>query len=225
MIKFIVIFKNDDMCEKYLLFGQSFVLHHCLLILTPLAASLYYFSMQAQQGSHEEQGDGHYTRIFSSATLLWYLMAMQLEVPGSTSLYNDGKGIKVTVSFQPLLPPLKPGEKQCKNAKPKAINHIIYIHEEQGLSEFLDTVIDDIDKSSHLAFSMVNQSGLLDTDSFTLEYTTNHSDSKDIPIWNIADYKALIDEITTLNRAAASFKLLITEWNVSFEGSTGVCVD
>ena len=115
-----MIFKNNDMCEKYLLFGQSFMPCHCLLYLTPLAASPYnyYFSMQAQQGSHEEQGDGDYTRTFSSATLLWHLMAMQLEVPGSTSLYNDRKGIKVTVSFQPLLPPLKPGKKRCMNAKP-----------------------------------------------------------------------------------------------------------
>jgi hypothetical protein len=147
-------------------------------------------------------------------------MAIQLEVPGSTSLYNDRKGIKVTVSFQPLLPPLKLGEKRHKNAKPKAINHITYIHEEQGLSEFLDTVIDDINEASNLAFSIANRSGLLDTDSFTLEYTINHSDSKDILIQNIADYKALIDEITTLNCAAASFKLLITEQNVSFEGCT-----
>jgi hypothetical protein len=67
--------------------------------------------MQAQQEGHEEQEDGHYTRIFLLATLLCNLMAMQLEIPGSMSLFNDGKGIKVAVSFQPILPPPKPGEK------------------------------------------------------------------------------------------------------------------
>ena len=42
--------------------------------------------MQAQQEGHEEQEDGHYTRIFLLATLLCNLTAMQLEIPGSMSL-------------------------------------------------------------------------------------------------------------------------------------------
>ncbi|KIM88966.1 hypothetical protein PILCRDRAFT_85398 [Piloderma croceum F 1598] len=136
---------------------------------------------------------------------------MQLEIPGSMSLFNDRKGIKVAVSFQPILPPLKPGEKWHKNVKAKVINHIIYIHEEKSLLEFLDTVIDDIDKASNLTFSIANQSGLLDTNSFTLEYTINHSNSKDIPIQYIADYKTLIDKIMTLNHMASLFELLIME--------------
>jgi len=181
--------------------------------------------MQAQQEVHEEQEDGHYTRIFLLATLLYNLMATQLEIPGSMSLFNDGKGIKVAVSFQPILPPLKPGEKRRKNAKAKVINRIVYIHEEKSLSEFLDIVIDDIDKASNLSFSIANRSGLLDTDSFTLEYTINRSDSKDIPIRYTADYKTLIDEIMTLNRVASSFKLLVTEQKVSSQGSTGVCTN
>ena len=89
----------------------------------------------------------------------------------------------------------------------------------------LDTVIDDIDKTSNLTFSIANWSGLLDTDSFTLEYTINRSDSKDIPIQYTADYKILIDKIMTLNHVASSFKLLIMEQKVSSQGSTCVCTN
>ena len=143
------------------------------------------------------------------------LTAMGLEIHGSTSLFNDGKGIKVTVSFLPLPPPLKTGEKRCKNAKPKPVKGIIYAHENHSLSQFLDAVINNINEACNLTFSIANQSGLLNIDCFTLEYTINCSDSKDIAIRNTADYKTLIEEILTLNCPASSFKVQITEQEVS----------
>ena len=44
----------------------------------------------------------------------------------------------------------------------KSINHI------QILLEFLDIMIDDIDEASNLAFSIANQSGLLDTNTWDM---------------------------------------------------------
>jgi hypothetical protein len=107
---------------------------------------------------------------------------------------------------------LKTGEKRRKNSKPKPV---IYAHEGQSLSQFLDAVINNIDEARNLTFSIANRSGLLDTDCFTLEYTVNRSDSKDIAIRHTADYKTLIEEILTLNRPASSFKVQITEQKVS----------
>jgi len=152
------------------------------------------------------------------------LTAMWLEIHGSTSLFNDGKGIKVTVSFLPLPPPLKTGEKRHKNAKPKPVKGILYVHEDQSLSQFLDAVIDNIDETRNLTFSIANRSGLLDTDCFTLEYSVNRSDSKDIAIRNAVDYKTLIEEILTLNRPASSFKVQITEKKVSSPVLPKICI-
>src|SRR5882762_1382577 len=152
------------------------------------------------------------------------LTAMRLEIHGSTSLFNDGKGIKVTVSFLPLPPPLKTGEKRRKNAKPKLVKGILYVHEDQSLSQFLDAVIDNIDETRNLTFSIANRSGLLDTDCFTLEYSVNRSDSKDIAIRNAVDYKTLIEEILTLNRPASSFKVQITEKKVSSPVLPKICI-
>ena len=143
------------------------------------------------------------------------LTATWLEIHGFTSIFNDGKGIKVTVSFLPLPPPLKIGEKRRKNTKPKPVKGIIYVHEDHSLSQFLDAVINNIDEACNLTFSIGNRSGLLDSDCFTLDYTVNRSDSKDIVIRNTADYKTLIEEILTLNHPASSFKVQITKQKVS----------
>jgi hypothetical protein len=127
------------------------------------------------------------------------------------------------VSFLPLPPPLKTGEKRRKNAKPKPVKGIIYAHEDQSLSQFLDAIINSIDEAHNLTFSIANRSGLLDTDCFTLEYTINRSDSKDIAIRNTADYKTLIEEILTLNRPASLFKVQITEQKVSSPVLRRIC--
>ena len=77
--------------------------------------------------------------------------------------------------------------------------------------------------SHTLTHSIANWSGLLDTDCFTLEYTVNRSDSKDIAIRNTADYKTLIEEILTLNRPASLFKVQITEQKVSSPVLQRIC--
>jgi hypothetical protein len=83
------------------------------------------------------------------------------------SLYNDGKGIKVSLCFIPLLPPVKAGSKHCKNAKAKPENHVFYIHEEDSLPQLVDLAIEEIDKVDILTYNIDNRSGLFDLDNFS----------------------------------------------------------
>ena len=136
----------------------------------------------------------------------------------SESFFNNGKGIKVALTFIPLLPPPKTGEKRRKNAKATPQNRNFYIHEDQTLADLLNIAIDKINKTDILCFEIGNRSGALCPENFDVHYSINRTNSKDIPIENEGVYKELIDEIKDLNRAAASFKLAITECKVCLEG-------
>ena len=66
MKEIIVIFKNNDMREKYFLFGQGFLvasLHTLSHLLQPVHIHTS-LPIQAQQDSQGDQEDGHYTRTF-----------------------------------------------------------------------------------------------------------------------------------------------------------------
>ena len=132
----------------------------------------------------------------------------------SESFFNNGKRINVALTFIFLLPPPKTGEKRCKNTKATPQNCNFYIHEDQTLADLLNIAIDKIDKTDILCFEIGNRSSALCPENFDVHYSIKHTNSKDIPIKNEGAYKELIDEIKDLNRAAASFKLAITECKV-----------
>ena len=80
---------------------------HDVLRLSNLTLS----DMQAQVHDEEEQGLISVPFIDQTWFLKNYIKS------ASESLHNNGKGIKVAVSFTPLLLLPKPGGKHCKNAK------------------------------------------------------------------------------------------------------------
>jgi hypothetical protein len=128
------------------------------------------------------------------------------------SVHNNGKGIKVIFSFTPLLPLPKPGSKRRKNAKAPIENRIIWLHEDQSLSQLLDDVIASVDQTDKLIYTVANRSGLVDGINFNVKYTIPRSDSKDIPLSYTSDFTALMDEVTGMK--VASFKLFIFETKV-----------
>ena len=71
-------------------------------------------------------------------------------------MHNNGKGIKVIFSFTPLLPPLKASSKHRKNAKAPVENRIIWLHEDQSLSQLLDEVIASVNQTDKLVFTIAN---------------------------------------------------------------------
>ena len=138
-----------------------------------------------------------------------------MEKSAEPSNFNDGKGIKVSLCFTPLLLPLTNGKKRRKNAKATPENRVFFVHEDQTLQNLVDRAIDSINKNDKLTYCVGNRSGLFAGDNFTLKYTINRSDSKDIQITNLMDFANLIDEIKQLNRPAAGFKLFMNERKVS----------
>jgi len=84
------------------------------------------------------------------------------------SAYNDGKGIAVSVTFTPLLPPPATGEKCHKNAKSPPINCAVFIHGNSTLRDLLDTTIEYYDISEKMMYGIWNQSGLLSATNFMI---------------------------------------------------------
>ncbi|KAF9228113.1 hypothetical protein BS17DRAFT_321272 [Gyrodon lividus] len=71
------------------------------------------------------------------------------------SRYHDGRGIQVSVSFNPLPPRSSNGEKRCKNAKITSINWIMYFHEDSSLAQLLNTAIETLDQVNNLQYALV----------------------------------------------------------------------
>jgi hypothetical protein len=128
------------------------------------------------------------------------------------SVHNNSKGIKVALSFTPLLPPLKAGTKHCKNAKAPVKNHILWLHKEGNISQLLDAAIDSVGQADKLTYSIVNQSGLMDSINFSIKYTIPCSDSKDIPLSYVSDFTRLVDKVSATKNVG--FRLLIFEHKV-----------
>jgi hypothetical protein len=72
------------------------------------------------------------------------------------SVHNNGKGIKVALSFTPFLPPPKAGTKRRKNAKAPVENCILWLHEEDNISRLLDAAIDSVGQADKFTYSIAN---------------------------------------------------------------------
>ncbi|KIK91966.1 hypothetical protein PAXRUDRAFT_120432, partial [Paxillus rubicundulus Ve08.2h10] len=115
------------------------------------------------------------------------------------SQYNDGKGLKLSVSFNPLE---VPGPKHCKNAKLTVITKVIYIHEEFTLK---DMIAKDLFQTSWL----YNNCELDGSDSATFKYTAHCSQDKDIFIKNEVDFAEMVAAIEAAKKPEA--RLSVTE--------------
>ncbi|KAG1828911.1 hypothetical protein EV424DRAFT_1536129 [Suillus variegatus] len=74
--------------------------------------------------------------------------------PSGESMYNNGKGITVSMAFTPLLPPPATGEKRRKNAKSQPINRALFIHEDLTLENLLDTTFEQYDVSDKMMYDL-----------------------------------------------------------------------
>ncbi|KAI0039070.1 hypothetical protein FA95DRAFT_1451539, partial [Auriscalpium vulgare] len=126
------------------------------------------------------------------------------------SEYNDGKGIRYTLTFIPVLPPAKTGEKRRKNAKPQPINRVFYAHEYCGLLSLLACAFAAALGADHddLPFSL-NRDGDLQGTRYQVSYTIPRSNSKDIRVSSVADYEELVDQAK--EKAKPEVKLTVCE--------------
>jgi hypothetical protein len=72
------------------------------------------------------------------------------------SVHNNGNGIKVALSFTPLLPPPKASTKHHKNANTPVENCILWLHEEDNISQLLDAAIDSVGHADKLTYLIAN---------------------------------------------------------------------
>jgi len=139
---------------------------------------------------------------------------------GGPSLYNDNKGIKMTIIFTPLLgPPLDPRKKRRANAKPSVVTKIDHFHEDVPLHDFLSKAIgtnlkhEDLFEHSWLFQGL----GLDKADSFSLSYTILHHVTDQVDISNNKDYAQMVTKAT--NKSPFEVKLFIVENQVCYSSN------
>ncbi|KAH7919553.1 hypothetical protein BV22DRAFT_1199411 [Leucogyrophana mollusca] len=132
------------------------------------------------------------------------------------SEYNNGKGIEVSVTFTPLPPPPAAGQKRRKNARARSVNRVLYIHETATLQTLLDTTFDNLGLGNKLAYGIGNRSGALSPHNFSITYSIQRTNYKDVTIVGIQDFDK-IKEVVVEHRAPA-FKLTITEFKPEEDG-------
>lgn len=141
-------------------------------------------------------------------------------IPHSESLYNDGKGIQVSVSLIGLLPRPKTGEKRRANAKPPIMTKVMYIHEKTTFVNGLTQIIVHTFKRQDLCRGGVDRYGNLKkktSDLFSLTYTIPRTQLKDVEILSENDWRTFFEEAG--KKPSAQGKLTIRERLVSLVSS------
>jgi hypothetical protein len=141
-------------------------------------------------------------------------------IPNTESLYNDGKGIQVSVLLIGLLPRPKTGEKRRANAKPPVTTKVVYIHEKTTFINGLTQIIVHTFKRQDLCRGGVDRDGNLKkktSDLFSLAYTIPRTQLKDVEILSENDWGTFLEEAG--NKPSAQGKLTIRERLVSLVSS------
>ncbi|KDR74191.1 hypothetical protein GALMADRAFT_21465, partial [Galerina marginata CBS 339.88] len=126
------------------------------------------------------------------------------------SLYNDGKGLKMTLLFTPLLAPLEAGKRRRANAKPPVTTKIEYFHEDVPIRDFVIKALDSVKRTDLFESSWIFQGHELNTDDcFTLSYTIPRRVTDQVIVSNEKDYKQMIEEITS--KSPFEVKVFIVE--------------
>lgn len=129
---------------------------------------------------------------------------------GGESLYNDRKGIKMTILFTPL-PPAKTVQKRTrKNAKPVTISVIEYFHKDMPLRDTIVKILFTALQKEHL----IEHSCLWHdqvpnkTNSFSLSYTIPHCITNPVQIKRTKDFEQLLHEATSKHPHEVKFYLV-----------------
>lgn len=141
-------------------------------------------------------------------------------IPHPESLYNDGKGIQVSVSLIGLLPRPKTGEKRRANAKPPITTKVTYIHEKTTFVNGLTQIIVHTFKRQDLCRGGLDRDGNLKkktSDLFSLAYTIPRTQLKDVEILSETDWGTFLEEAG--KKPSAQGKLTIRERLVSLISS------
>jgi len=134
---------------------------------------------------------------------------------GGPSLHNDNRGIKMTINFTPIPPPLEAGKKRRANAKAPVITKIGYFHEDMGLREFLTKVVTLLKHEYLLEQSHLYSHQTFDEnepDSFTATYTVPRKVKDAIQLNDPTDFEQMVHEATS--QKSAEIKLSIVEHKV-----------
>ncbi|KJA25411.1 hypothetical protein HYPSUDRAFT_109643, partial [Hypholoma sublateritium FD-334 SS-4] len=114
------------------------------------------------------------------------------------SLYNDGKGIKMTILFTPLVTPTDAGKKRRANAKPLVMTKIEYFHEDVPLRDFLTKILASLKRQDLFESSWLFQGHELDRgDCFALSYTIPRRVTDQVVIGDGKDYKEMVHEASS----------------------------
>lgn len=117
---------------------------------------------------------------------------------GGPSLYNEGKGIKMTIVFTPL-PPAETAQKRArKNAKPTTTSVIEHFHEDMPLADVIVKILfvalkrNDLIEHSCLWHDQEPD----ETDSFSLSYTIPRRVTNPVRINKGKDFEQLLHKAT-----------------------------
>ncbi|KAI0041495.1 hypothetical protein FA95DRAFT_1464047, partial [Auriscalpium vulgare] len=133
--------------------------------------------------------------------------------------HNNGKGIKIALTFIPCLPPLKAGEKCRKNAKPKLVNKVFYIDESSTLVGLLGEAFGAVDLED-ATYRLARDHKLTDAN-FTIQYTIPRTTSKDITITGQQDVTELLEEAVQKKNPEVKLLLTMTQEKGQAEENTG----
>ena len=134
---------------------------------------------------------------------------------------NDGKGMKLTVTFVGLFPRLKTGEKRRANAKPPTITVVMYVHERWTFPYALSEILKKVGRRDLLRGGTDRKGQLLDATPFFIEYTVPRTTSKDVALKSEKDWETFVEEVA--EKASAQGKLIFTEKQVSPSRAYHLC--
>ncbi len=128
-------------------------------------------------------------------------------------MFNDGKGLQMSVSLIGLLLHPKPGEKQRANAKPPVVTKVVYIHKKTSFIDGLYIIIRKTLNRCDLCQGGITCNGDLDeclSALFSLEYTIPHVQNlKDIQLVSEDDWATFLEEAS--KKSSSTAKLVVRE--------------
>ncbi|KAF9486782.1 hypothetical protein BDN71DRAFT_1514643 [Pleurotus eryngii] len=139
------------------------------------------------------------------------------------SQHNNGKGIRLKLTFYPLD---NPAVSRRKNARCTQINAITQVHKDYGLREFIIKCLDMVERCNLLEFSGIyrypdglphDKDEAEDKNSFDMTYDIQGTGDRDIRLCNTDNYKVMMTDVYL--RKAPSLWVTITELEVAHDNA------
>jgi len=136
------------------------------------------------------------------------LVSLANSIQGGASLYNDGKGIKLFLIFNPLCARPTNGKRPRSNAKPPTITKINHFHEDFRFRDLIVKLVNLVEQDDLLDGSwLYHGSELNNGDSFSLAYTIPCRVTVQVRITCEEDFVQMKDEAT--KKIAAEVKFFV----------------